>query len=41
MAVLGTGVVLLALERMYRRRSRRRAPQGPRSSHPQQPKEAS
>jgi amino acid transporter len=39
MAVLGTGVVLLGLERLYRRRSSRRTSPGPRSSHPQQPQE--
>jgi len=39
MAVLGTGAVLLALERMRRGRSRQRSSRGPRPSHLQQPKE--
>jgi APA family basic amino acid/polyamine antiporter len=39
-AVLGSGGVLLALERMRRGRSHRRSSRGPPSSHLQQPKEA-
>ena len=40
MAVLGSGAVLLVVERMRRNRPHRRSSQGPRSSHLQQPKEA-